>query len=120
MQNYYIALFGLLGIFGRFYTKILVGKTSFPFDTFIVNMLGAFLIGLIYVFGKERIHLSPELNLGIIIGFLGGFTTFSTYCVEVIELYERGDLFYSLAYLILSPILGVGFSFLGVVVARKF
>lgn len=120
MQNLYIALFGLLGVFARFYIKNLMGRGVFPFDTFIVNMLGAFFIGLIYVFGVERVHLSPELKLGIVIGFLGGFTTFSTYCIEVIELYQKGNVFYSLAYLILSPVLGVLFSFFGIIIARKF
>ena len=117
-----IGLFGVLGVFCRYFMGLGVNKlfpSAFPYGTFSINILGSFLIGVIFVAGVERAHIHPSLRLGIMIGFLGGFTTFSSYCLEAALLFERGKTFYALCYFLLSPMIGIIFTFLGITFARK-
>jgi CrcB protein len=117
-----IGLFGLLGIFSRYFMGLGVNRllpSSFPYGTFFINILGSFLIGVIYVAGIERMHLSPQLRLGITVGFLGGFTTFSSYSLESALLFEREKILYALCYFALSPMIGLLFTFCGILLTRK-
>lgn len=117
----YIAIFGLLGVFARFYVGLSVTKIlapPFPYATFLINIVGAFLIGVIYVLGAERAAISADLRIGIMVGFLGGFTTFSSYCLEASRLLEDGEYWYSALYFVLSPILGLGANLLGLFLTR--
>lgn len=91
-----------------------------PFDTFLINIFGAFAIGIIYVLGVEKSHISQDLRIGIMVGFLGGFTTFSSYCLDGVKLLENLKYFQAIIYLCLSPILGVLATFLGIMLTRKF
>jgi CrcB protein len=109
MKISYIALFGLLGIFTRYYVGLGFSKiltSTFPYGTFLINISGAFLIGVIHIIGVERSAISSELRIGIMVGFLGGFTTFSTYCLEAVRLIEDSDYVYAALYFIASPVLG--------------
>ena len=118
-----IGVFGLCGVFARYFMGLWIGKlipSSFPFNTFIINILGSFLIGFIFVFGMEKTHLSPALRLGMMVGFIGGFTTFSSYSLEAALLFERGKFTVGLCYFILSPMVGLFFTFCGIALARKF
>lgn len=109
MKLFYIGLFGLLGVFARYFLGTFIGKylvPPFPYGTFIVNLTGAFLIGVVYVLGIERSAITPDLRIGILVGFLGGYTTFSSYCLESLRLVEEAQYWYAAAYFIFSPILG--------------
>ena len=122
MRILYIAFFGVLGVFSRYYLGAAISKhllPPFPYGTFIINMLGAFLIGVVYVLGAERASLSPDLRIGLMVGFLGGFTTFSSYCLEAVRLVEEADYFYAAVYLGVSPILGFMAAFLGMILVRR-
>ncbi|MFZ9596528.1 MAG: fluoride efflux transporter FluC, partial [Bdellovibrionia bacterium] len=74
--------------------------------TFLVNGLGSFFIGILWSYGIQSQCLSHPLFLGLTVGFLGGFTTFSSYCLDVIRLLQNNDLKTMAAYLILSPSVG--------------
>ncbi|WP_031485246.1 fluoride efflux transporter CrcB [Maridesulfovibrio frigidus] len=65
--------------------------TSFPAGTFTVNMLGCLLFGIISGTFEDRLGLSPEMRLMILTGFMGAFTTFSTYMFETTELVKTGQ-----------------------------
>ncbi len=122
MKLIYIACFGLLGVFCRYIMGIFISKIipyPFPWGTFFINLLGAFLIGIIYVLGVERNMLSSDLRVGITIGLLGGFTTFSSYSLEAVTLFESGQHFYSFIYLSMSTILGFLSTLSGMTLARK-
>lgn len=109
MRAFYIALFGLLGVFSRYYLGLGVNKilpAPFPYGTFLINMTGAFLIGVVHVLGVERATISSDLRMGIVVGFLGGYTTFSTYCLEAVKLTEEAKYGYAALYFLVSPILG--------------
>jgi CrcB protein len=118
----YIALFGLAGVFARYYCGLFVGKLfpgPFPLGTFLINIVGAFIIGGVYVLGVERGVLTEDLRIGVMVGFLGGFTTFSSYCLEITRLIEEAEFMYAAIYFFLSSALGILGSAGGMLVARK-
>jgi fluoride exporter len=122
MRLAYICVFGVLGVLTRYAVGLCAAKVSVgnvPIGTLTVNLLGALLAGMVYVLGVERTLMSPEIRLGIMVGFLGGFTTFSAYCVETVELVEKGEYGIALAYLGLSPVLGFACAFAGMTLARR-
>jgi CrcB protein len=93
LQILAIAGGGALGALGRFAVSTgvyrLLGR-DFPWGTLAVNVLGSFLMGLLYVLFLDRVAASPELRSAILIGFLGGFTTFSAFSMESVLLVEQG------------------------------
>jgi len=123
MRLFYIILFGVLGVLARYYTGLGITRnvsTPFPLGTFLINIVGAFVIGLIYVLGVEKAAISEDLRIGIMVGFLGGFTTFSSYALEAARLLEQGEISTSMLYLLLSPGLGLLAAFGGLFFARTF
>lgn len=117
----FIGGFGLIGIFSRYFLGQWVSRfvsSPFPYATFFINILGSFLIGLLYVWGTERGGMSNDLRLGLMVGLLGGFTTFSAFSLELTQLLERSE--YALAgiYFVLSPTLGLLGAIAGLHVAR--
>lgn len=116
-----IAVFGALGCLSRYlvsgwvYEKL--GR-GFPFGTLAVNMLGAYLIGLIMEFAIRSAQLSPPLRAGVIIGFLGGFTTFSTFSYETFVLLEEGRMLTAFSNVFLSVMACLVFTWFGIVTAR--
>ena len=84
----------------------------FPYATLSVNLVGSFLIGLFYVF-SARFHLSDETRLFLTTGLCGGFTTFSTFSHEGMNMLKDGHYGVFLLYVILSVCLGVSAALLG-------
>src|SRR6478736_4143042 len=78
----------------------------FPLGTFIVNLLGCFLIGLFYAISEKHNILSPEWRIALTTGFCGGFTTFSTFAYENMNLLRTGDYLYFGLYTGGSVVLG--------------
>jgi CrcB protein len=111
-----------MGIFSRHYIGLAVGKyiiSNLPLATFYINIFGAFFIGVVYALSAEQNFFSPEIRLGLMVGFLGGFTTFSTLCLETMALIERGEPVQALSYLFLSPITGLGSVYAGIAIVRR-
>lgn len=117
----YVALFGMLGCLCRYFlsgwTYDLLGR-AFPYGTFAVNTLGAFFIGLIMEFGMRSTAISQEMRIGLTIGFLGGFTTFSTFSYETFRLLEDGELFTASANVLASVLACLLFTWFGIIAAR--
>ena len=75
---------------------------KFPFPTFFINVTGSFLIGLLFILLNDRFDVSDNLRLALIVGFLGAFTTFSTFEIELFGLVREGSFLTAFAYLLLS------------------
>ena len=93
---------------------------GFPFGTFFVNVSGCFVIGFAATLAGERLHSSNPPRSFFFIGFLGAYTTFSTYMFESFKLLQEGKLAIGAAYLFGSLALGILGLWLGVLVARWF
>ena len=121
MQNWWIVgLMGVVGVLCRFGADQLLATWSkdFPFTTLLVNLAGCGLAGAIYALSLSR-GLSPHLYAGLLVGFCGGFTTFSAYALQTVTLLEKGRLLQALGYLVVSPVLGLAMAYLPVILLRK-
>lgn len=94
----------------------LLGET-FPWGTLIVNVIGCFLIGLLWAVA-ERAPFPPGIHLLVFTGVLGAFTTFSTYGIETFDLLRDGQIVLGLANFLASNVIGLGAVILGFIIAR--
>jgi CrcB protein len=78
-----------------------------PWGTFLVNITGSFLLGVVFALSMDRAVLSPEVRVPVMIGFIGSYTTFSTLMLESWRLVEVGDVISALANLIGSVVVGL-------------
>jgi CrcB protein len=88
--------------------------TSIPFGTLGVNILGCFIIGIIFGLGNRGNILSPELRLLLATGFCGGFTTFSSFALENISMLQEREFLYTSIYVSMSIIIGFSMTYLGI------
>lgn len=79
---------------------------KFPFSTFFINISGSFLIGFLFIFFAEKFTINDNLRLAITVGFLGAFTTFSTFELEIWELIRENQFLTAFLYLFLSVFVG--------------
>jgi len=91
--------------------------STFPIHTFTINLLGCFLIGLVFgLFSKGQI--SNEWKLFLATGILGGFTTFSAFSMETLTLFREGYTGYALLYVFASVFLGLLFTFIAYLMVK--
>ncbi len=116
-----IALFCAGGGLTRYYLsgwiQSLLGR-SFPYGTFAVNVIGAFLIGLIMELGLRSTLIPDTLRVGLTVGFLGGLTTFSTFSFETFTLLEEGRIMLAFVNVLASVVVCLLFTWLGIVTVR--
>jgi CrcB protein len=79
---------------------------AFPYGTFVINVTGSFVIGFFLAFTQQRIGVSPYWRLFFAVGFVGGYTTFSTFEYESISLLRNGEMLLAAIYMIGSLIIG--------------
>jgi len=120
-QIAYIAILGALGCLARYYLSgwvyALLGR-GFPYGTLAVNVIGAFLIGLVMEFSIRSALISPTLRVALTIGFLGGLTTFSTFSFETFRLLEEGSFVVAFGNVLLSVVACLACTWVGITVAR--
>lgn len=111
-----VALGGAAGSILRYLCQKWINESynhNFPLATFLVNIFGCLLIGILYALGEKGDLLSPQTRLLLITGFCGGFTTFSTFAFENMNLLRIGDNFYFLLYAVASVVLGIAAVYAG-------
>ena len=117
-----ILLGGACGTGCRYGLSLLInswlGAKAFPWATFIINITGSFLIGLIAELHHAQVFSSATWRLALVTGLLGGFTTFSAFSLENLQLLRTGALGSAVAYTVGSVVLGVGAAWLGMRLAQ--
>jgi CrcB protein len=115
-----LSLGGALGALTRYllYQSMAHWETSFPYPTLLINYLGCLVLGFFFTWTLDYLTLHPAIRTGVGTGFVGAFTTFSTFSVENIRLLEQGQLLLSLLYLLASLLGGVLLAGVGIRGAR--
>ena len=111
-----VAAGGALGAMARYRADSLIGRwagAGFPWGTVAVNLIGSLLLGLLIGAAAHGLHLSQEMRALVVTGFLGAFTTFSTFSLNTVTLIERGDTGAALGYVLGSVVFGIGLFFIG-------
>lgn len=96
-----------------------IAGRGFPYGTLAVNIIGSLLMGLLTVVLIERMSLGPEWRAAILIGVLGGFTTFSSFSIETLNLIEAGAHIKAITNMVVSVVVCVGAAWVGVIVGRQ-
>jgi fluoride exporter len=100
---------GFLGSVLRFWLGSFIGGrlgARFPYGTFVINVTGSFLIGMIVTVLAAKAHWSPNWRYLILIGFIGGYTTFSTFEFETLRLAQHGQMLMAILNVTLSVVVG--------------
>jgi len=112
---------GFIGSAMRYLVQVYASRlisTTLPLGTFLVNIIGCFLIGLVFGISERSNLMSPEWRIFLTVGFCGGFTTFSTFAFDNLMLLKENSLFYFLFYASGSLVLGILAVYLGIVITR--
>ena len=116
-----IAVCGAIGCLSRYWISgwlySLLGR-AFPIGTFVVNISGSFIIGLVMEFSLRSTLIPPPLRVGITIGLLGGLTTFSSFSYETFRLLEEGNFLIASTNIVLNVLTCLIFTWVGITAAR--
>ena len=102
-----IAIGGAFGALSRYWVVGVITslfERSFPFGTLVVNILGSLLIGILYVLIIEKLDVAAEWHAILMVGFVGAFTTFSTFSLEALMLLQEGRVAAAMTYILSSVV----------------
>ncbi len=120
MRKYiYIALGGAGGAVLRYLIKLIQITDRFPVNTLVTNVIGCFVLTLFVTLSLQMVRISADARLGVTVGLLGGFTTFSTFCKETATLFLSGSGALGAVYFVATPLLGIAAGYLGMALANK-
>jgi len=117
----FIAIGGAFGAVSRYLVDTWVSEqtmSSFPWGTFVVNISGSFVLGLLSALAIDRSVLPADIRLPVLVGFVGAYTTFSTLMLETWRLVESGSSPLAIANIVGSGVLGIVALVLGLVIGR--
>jgi len=117
----WIGLAGVLGTLARYGLSGIVQRacgTSFPCGTLAVNILGCFVFGLVWSLAEDRLSISPAVRTVVLIGFLGAFTTFSSFAFETSQMLRNEQWAMAAINILAQNIFGLVALFLGLIAGR--
>lgn len=117
----FIAFGGACGAVARYLLALQAARLwggAFPWGTLLINASGSLLIGVVFVL-LERMVLHPDWRSVLMVGFLGAFTTFSTFSLETVELWLQGQIGLALGYTVGSVVLCIAAAATGIMVTRS-
>ena len=117
----WLGLAGGAGTIARFLLSDVVqqlGDREFPWGVFVVNIVGSFLFGVIWAISGDRIELSAQARMLILVGFIGGFTTFSSFAFDNAQMLSNSKWFMVAANVVAQNVLGIAAVYAGVMLGR--
>ena len=99
--------------------SVRLAGANFPWGTLAVNVAGSFMIGFLVELVARRLNASMEMRLFLVTGVLGGFTTFSSFSLDAVSLFERGTLGLSAVYVLASLVVSIAAVFAGLALGRS-
>jgi len=123
VKIFLIALFGAIGTLLRYGIQLVTLERwggAFPYGTLFINLTGCFFLGLFGQITLNKMLVSPDVRIAIAVGFLGGFTTFSSFGWETAKLLETGEWLRASTYVAASVFVGLLFSAAGIRLANRF
>lgn len=117
----FIGLAGLAGTLSRYWLSGAVARRygeTFPMGTLAVNLVGCFLAGLLFYLLQERFLVNQTARTVVLIGFLGGFTTFSSYGLQTFTLLQDGEFGFAFINVVVSNVVGLVLVWAGYTLAR--
>ena len=113
---------GAIGSVSRFalstwVNQVMQVKSIFPYGTLAVNMIGSFLAGVVWGVSTET-TMKPEIRIFMMVGFMGGFTTFSSYALESYNLFDNGEVKAAFMNILANNVLSLILVFAGVITAK--
>lgn len=123
MALLFVGLGGALGAIARYLVGTAIASrlgTAWPFGTFVINVSGCFVIAFFLTLTTERVVVADAWRYFFPVGFVGAYTTFSTYEYETARLVETGEWARALLYVVASTVVGFGAILLATWLARKF
>jgi CrcB protein len=124
MSIYFVIAFG--GAFGavfRYWVSTSISRwlgDGFPYGTLTVNLIGSIIVGFLTILLADRLNVSNEVRLGLIVGFLGAFTTFSTFALDTVYLIDNGAILKAVTYGLFSVVLSVLGVWAGILTAKQY
>ena len=116
MRAIWVGVAGFGGAVARYWLDNLVSRAtsgSFPWGTFVVNVTGCFLVGFLSALLTGRVLPHPALRTAVLVGFIGAYTTFSTFMYETVQLYRGGAALMALGNVAISVVTGFGAAWAG-------
>ena len=122
MSTYFwIALGGALGSMARYASGVYVGRwlgTAFPWSTLLINIIGSFLIGVFAESFALQWDTRQSTRAFLVVGICGGYTTFSTFSLDIVTLLNRGEATLALTYVLASVVIGLAGLYAGLHAVR--
>jgi len=113
-----LAIGAILGAFSRYFLGGWLNTTDFPYGTLLINVSGCLVIGLFGTLASEKLSIDPNLRIAIQIGFLGSYTTFSSFGYETLRFFDEGNLRAALLNVLGNNGIGLIAVWIGMVMAR--
>jgi CrcB protein len=121
VRSLWIGVGGFFGAVARYQLDSLITRHQrgeFPWGTLVVNVSGCFLLGLLFTLSSDRLDANPALRVALTVGFVGAYTTFSTFSLQAVRLTEVGQVAQAVAYVGASVAVGIVAAWAGMSTGR--